>query len=161
MTHFNKLFSPIFLEEKEIRKLLELLFFSHRDFMSITDEALKKIQFSRIHYRIIYFVNKHRKITIRELLQILQITKQSLSHVLDQLVKQNYIDMSVGNDRRTKVLKLTKKGIELEKKLSKIQITKLKNLLQNINENDINSFKKILFTMIDSNGKNIFNKLNE
>ena len=81
--------------------------------------------------------------------------------MLDQLVKQNYIDMSVGNDRRTKVLKLTKKGIELEKKLSKIQITKLKNLLQNINENDINSFKKILFTMIGSNGKNIFNKLNE
>ena len=108
MANFNKLFSPIFLEEKEIRKLLELIFFSHRDFMSITDEALKKIQFSRIHYRIIYFVNK-RKITIRELLQILQITKQSLSHVLDQLVKQNYIDMSVGNDRRTKVLKLTKK----------------------------------------------------
>ena len=81
--------------------------------------------------------------------------------MLDQLVKQNYIDMSVGNDRRTKVLKLTKKGIELEKKLSKIQITKLKNLLQNSDENDINSFKKILFTMIDSNGKNIFNKLNE
>ena len=118
MANFNKLFSPIFLEEKEIKKLLELLFFSHRDFMSITDEALKKIQFSRIHYRIIYFVNK-RKITIRELLQILQITKQSLSHVLDQLVKQNYIDMSVGNDRRTKVLQLTKKGIELEKRLSK------------------------------------------
>ena len=69
--------------------------------------------------------------------------------------------MSVGNDRRTKVLKLTKKGIELEKKLSKIQITKLKNLLQNSDENDINSFKKILFTMIDSNGKNIFNKLNK
>ena len=81
--------------------------------------------------------------------------------MLDQLVKQNYIDMSVGNDRRTKVLKLTKKGIELEKKLSKIQITKLKNLLQNSDENDINSFKKILFTMIDSSGKNIFNKLNE
>ena len=160
MANFNKLFSPIFLEEKEIKKLLELLFFSHRDFMSITDEALKKIQFSRIHYRIIYFVNK-RKITIRELLQILQITKQSLSHVLDHLVKQNYIDMSVGNDRRTKVLKLTKKGIELEKKLSKIQITKLKNLLQNSDESDINSFKKILFTMIGSNGKNIFNKLNE
>ena len=65
MANFNKLFSPIFLKEKEIKKLLELLFFSHRDFMSLTDEALKKKQFSRIHYRIIYFVNKNRIITIR------------------------------------------------------------------------------------------------
>ena len=91
------------------------------------------------------------KITIKEILQILQITKQSLSHVLDQLVKQNYIDMSVGNDRRTKVLKLTKKGIELEKKLSKIQITKLKNLLQNSDESDINSFYDWLKPQLNEN----------
>ena len=161
MTDLNNLFNPLFLDEKEIKKLIELLFFAYRDFTIGPDKILERIQFGRAHHRIIYFVGTQKEITIKELLKILQITKQSLSHVLDQLVKQNYIDMSVGNDRRTKVLKLTKKGIELEKKLSKIQITKLKNLLKNSDENDINSFKKILFTMIGSNGKNIFNKLNE
>ena len=153
MTDLNKLLSPIFLEEKEIRKLIELLFFSYRDFTAGPDEILEKIQFGRAHHRIIYFVGKHNEITIRELLRILKITKQSLSRVLNQLVKRKYINMTVGSDKRTKNLTLTKVGIELEKKLSNIQITKIRNILQNANENDINGFKKILFAMIDSEEK--------
>ena len=161
MTDLNKLLSPIFLEEKEIRKLMELLFFSYRDFTAGPDEILEKIQFGRAHHRIIYFVGKHNEITIKELLKILKITKQSLSRVLNQLVKRKYINMTVGSDKRTKNLTLTKVGIELEKKLSNIQITKIRNILLNACENDINGFKKILFAMIDSEGKIIFNKLNE
>jgi len=155
MTDLNKLLSPIFLEEKEIRKLMELLFFSYRDFTAGPDEILEKIQFGRAHHRIIYFVGKHNEITIKELLKILKITKQSLSRVLNQLVKRKYINMTVGSDKRTKNLTLTKVGIELEKKLSNIQITKIRNILQNANENDINGFKKILFAMIDSEEKKI------
>ena len=153
MTDLNKLLSPIFLEEKEIRKLMELLFFSYRDFTAGPDEILEKIQFGRAHHRIIYFVGKHNEMTIKKLLRILKITKQSLSRVLNQLVKRKYINMTVGSDKRTKNLTLTKVGIELEKKLSNIQITKIRNILQNANENDINGFKKILFAMIDSEEK--------
>ena len=155
MTDLNKFLSPIFLEENEIRKLMELLFFSYRDFTAGPDEILEKIQFGRAHHRIIYFVGKHNEITIKELLKILKITKQSLSRVLNQLVKRKYINMTVGSDKRTKNLTLTKVGIELEKKLSNIQITKIRNILQNANENDINGFKKILFAMIDSEEKKI------
>ena len=161
MADLNKLLSPIFLEEKEIRKLMELLFFSYRDFTAGPDQILEKIQFGRAHHRIIYFVGKHNEITIKELLKILKITKQSLSRVLNELVKRKFINMTVGSDKRTKNLTLTKIGIELEKKLSNIQITKIRNILQKANENDINGFKKILFAMIDSEEKKIFNKLNE
>ena len=150
MTDLNKLLSPIFLEEKEIRKLMDLLFFSYRDFTAGPDEILKKIHFGRAHHRIIYFVEKHKEITIKELLKILQITKQSLSRVLNQLVKQKYINMTVGIDKRTKNLTLTQKGIELEKKLSNIQITKIRNIIQDAEENDVNGFKKILFAMIET-----------
>ena len=160
MTDLNKLLNPIFLEEKEIRKLMELLFFSYRDFAVGPDEILEKIHFGRAHHRTIYFVGKNKEITIKDLLKILQITKQSLSRVLNQLVKQKYINMTVGIDKRTKNLTLTQKGIELEKKLSNIQITKIRNILLNADENNINGFKKILFAMIDSEGKKIFNKLN-
>ena len=161
MTDLNKLLSPIFLEEKEIRKLMELLFFSYRDFTTGPDKILKKIHLGRAHHRVIYFVGKHNNITIKELLEILQITKQSLSRVLDQLVNQEFINMTIGVDKRTRNLTLTEKGIDLENKLSNIQITKIRNTLQNIDENNINSFKKILFELIDSEGKKIFNKLNE
>jgi len=161
MSDINKLLNPLFLKEQEIRKLIELLFFSYRDFTSEPDIVLEKINFSRTHHRIIYFVGKQKKITIKELLKILQIAKQNLSRVLDQLVKNNYINMETGNDKRTKNLTLTEKGLELEKKLSDIQIKKIKKIIRNSEVSDINGFKKILFSMIDSEGKEIFNKLNK
>ena len=88
MTDLNKLLTPLFLSDKEIRKIIELIFFSYRDFTSGPDEILDKINFGRAHHRVIYFVGKREQITIRNLLSILQITKQSLSRVLNQLVKE-------------------------------------------------------------------------
>ena len=161
MTDLNKLINPLFLDEKEIKKLMELLFFSYRDFTAGPDKILNKIKFGRAHHRIIYFVGRKKEITIKELLQILRITKQSLSRVLNELVQEKYIKMTIGFDKRTKKLSLTKTGIELENQLSDIQKEKIKKILINTNENDINGFKKILFAMIDNEGKNIFQKLNE
>ena len=102
MTDLNKLFSPLFLSDTEIRKVIELIFFSYREFTSGPDKILNKINFGRAHHRVIYFVGKKNQITIRDLLEILQITKQSLSRVLNQLVKENYIILSIGKDKRTK-----------------------------------------------------------
>ena len=104
--------------------------------------------------------NPKEKITIKELLSILQITKQSLSRVLNQLVKEKYIILSIGEDKRTKNLSLTKLGIDLENQLSKIQINNIKNIFRKFDESDINGFKKILYAMIDDKNKKIFNEIN-
>ena len=161
MADLNKLLTPLFLSEKEIRKIIELMFFAYRDFTSGPDALLEKINFGRAHHRVIYFVGKKEKITIKELLSILQITKQSLSRVLNQLVKEKYIFLSTGDDKRTKNLLLTKKGIDLENKLSKIQISKIKKIISKAEEKDINGFKRILYDMINEESKIQFNELNE
>ena len=140
MTDLNKLLTPLYLNETEIRKTIELIFFSYRDFTAWPDKILEKINFGRAHHRVIYFVGKQKKITIKELLSILQITKQSLSSVLNQLVKEKFILLSAGIDKRTKNLSLTKKGEDLEKELSTIQINKIRNVLKQFNEKDINGF---------------------
>jgi len=160
MTDLNKLLTPIFLSDKEIRKIIELIFFSYKEFTAGPDEILEKINFGRAHHRVIYFVGKQKQITIRDLLSILKITKQSLSRVLHQLVKSKYILVSTGQDKRTKNLCLTKKGLELEAQLSNIQINKIKNIIKNSNETDINGFKKILYSMIDTNSQKQFDKIN-
>ena len=160
MTDLYKLFTPLFLSEKEIKKIIELMFFSYRDFTSGPDKVLEKIKFGRAHHRVIYFVGKKEKITIRDLLTILQITKQSLSRVLNQLVREKYIFVSIGEDKRTKNLTLTKKGQELENRLSTIQIKKIRKIFKNANENDINGFKIMLYEMIDEKNKIKFNELN-
>ena len=160
MTDLNKLLTPLYLNEIEIRKAIELIFFSYRDFTAGPDKILEKINFGRAHHRVVYFVGKQKKITIKELLSILQITKQSLSRVLNQLVKEKFILVSTGIDKRTKNLSLTKKGEDLEKELSTIQINKIRNVLKQFSEKDINGFKKILYAMIEEKNKKKFDEIN-
>ena len=160
MTDLKKLLTPLYLNETEIRRTIELIFFSYRDFTVGPDKILEKINFGRAHHRVIYFVGKQKKITIKELLLILQITKQSLSRVLNQLVKEKFILVSTGMDKRTKNLSLTKKGVDLEKELSTIQINKIRNVLKQSNEKDINGFKKNLYGMIEEKNKKKFDEIN-
>ena len=161
MADLNNLISPFFLNDKEIRKILELIFFSYRDFTAGPDQILEKLNFGRAHHRVIYFVGKKDKITIKELLAVLKITKQSLSRVLNQLVKEDFIVVSTGLDKRTKNLSLTNSGLSLENELSTIQIQKIKRVLNNFNQEDINGFKKILYEMIEIDNKKTFQHLNE
>ena len=161
MAVLNKLLTPQFLRENEIRKVIELIFFAYRDFTSGPDQILEKLKFGRAHHRVIYFVGKQNDLTIKELLSILQITKQSLSRVLNQLVSEKYINLTTGLDKRTKKLSLTKKGEELEKKLSKIQISKIYNTIKKFDQNEIDAFKKVIFSMIEDKNKKKFEKINK
>ena len=160
MTDLNKILTPLYLSNIEIKKIIELLFFSYREFTLGPDEILNKLSFGRAHHRIIYFVGKQKTITIKDLLAILKITKQSLSRVLNQLVKEKYIIVATGEDKRTKNLSLTKLGIDLENQLSKIQTNNIKNIFRKFDESDINGFKKILYAMINDENKKIFNEIN-
>ena len=161
MTDLNKILTPLYLSNTEIKKIIELLFFSYREFTLGPDEILNKLSFGRAHHRIIYFVGKQKTITIKDLLAILKITKQSLSRVLNQLVKEKYIIVATGEDKRTKNLSLTKLGIDLENQLSKIQTNNIKNIFRKFDESDINGFKKILYAMINDENKKIFNEINK
>ena len=160
MADLNKLLTPLFLNETEIRKVIELIFFSYRDFTSGPDKILDKLNFGRAHHRVIYFVGKQKNLTIKELLSILQITKQSLSRVLNQLVKEKYIILTAGIDKRTKILALTNKGQELEHQLSSIQISKLHNTLKKFNNSEIDAFKKVIFSIIEEKNRNKFAQIN-
>ena len=54
------------------------------------------------------------------------------------------------------------KSINTDRHLDKqITIDKIKSIINDAKESDINGFKKILYSMIDEKSKKIFNKLNE
>ena len=161
MADLNNLLSPFFLSDKEVKKVIELIFFSYRDFTSGPDKILEKLNFGRAHHRVIYFVGKKNHITIKELLVVLQITKQSLSRVLNQLVKEKFIIVSTGVDKRTKKLSLTEKGEKLESELSSIQIKKIRGVINKFSEDNINGFKKMLYEMIEDNNKKTFQEIND
>ena len=109
----------LFLRDDDLRQGIELLFFAYRDFTAKADEMLLQYGFGRAHHRVIYFVGRNPGMTVSELLDILKITKQSLSRVLGQLVRQGFIVQRPGStDRRQRLLSLTDRGAELERKLT-------------------------------------------
>ena len=91
--------------EAELRDAMELLFFSYRDFIGEPDAILSDYDFGRAHHRVIHFVGRNPDITVSDLLGVLKITKQSLSRVLSQLIREDFIKQVPGlTDRRQRLL---------------------------------------------------------
>ena len=72
-------------------RMIELLFFAYREFTTDADSILMRYGFGRAHHRVIYFVGRNPGITVSDLLAILRITKQSLSRVLSDLIREEII----------------------------------------------------------------------
>jgi DNA-binding MarR family transcriptional regulator len=108
----------LFLREEELRLAQDLLFFGYRDFTAGADEILAELGMGRAHHRVLHFVGRRPGITVGDLLGILGITKQSLARVLTPLMEEDYVVQATGrNDRRQRLLSLTPKGQELERRL--------------------------------------------
>ena len=135
--------------EEEVRQGIELLFFAYRDFTAEPDAILAQYGFGRAHHRVIHFVGRHPQMTVSELLAILRITKQSLSRVLGQLVRQNLIVQQPGtHDRRQRLLELTPKGRDLERRLSKPQRVRVANAYRQAGFQAVEGFRKIMLAII-------------
>ena len=107
-------------------ELIEALFFAYRDFVGDADRLLESYKFGRAHHRALHFVNRRPGLTIAELLEILQITKQSLNRVLRDLVEGGFIEARAGAlDRRQRLLHATPKGEALAAELIAVQSARL------------------------------------
>jgi DNA-binding MarR family transcriptional regulator len=149
MPDIKPLVSPTAPTEDEVWQGIELLFFAYRDFTAEPDAILAQHDFGRAHHRVIHFVGRHPQMTVGELLRILRITKQSLSRVLSQLVRQGFIIQRPGvRDRRQRLLDLTSKGRELERQLSEPQRVRVANAYRQVGERAVEGFRKVLLGII-------------
>ncbi len=150
-------FNQLFLREEELRQAMELLFFAYRDFTAEPDVILAKWNFGRAHHRVIYFVGRHPKISVSELLAILKITKQSLSRVLSQLIDDGFITQTPGlRDRRQRLLELTPKGQDLERQLSENQRALIARAYRAAGAPAVDGFRKVLLGMLSEEDRRRF-----
>ncbi len=151
MTDINIQANPLFLREEELRQGIELLFYAYRDFTAEPDVILAKYKFGRAHHRVIYFVGRNRGTTVSELLGILRITKQSLSRVLGQLVREGFIEQRRGvRDRRQRLLHLTDRGVALENQLTETQRQLIARAYREAGAEAVEGYRKVLAGLIDA-----------
>ncbi len=141
--------NPLFLREDELRQGIELLFYAYRDFTAEADAVLRDYGFGRAHHRVIYFVGRNPGMPVSALLDILKITKQSLSRVLGQLLRQGFVQQRPGNDRRQRLLELTPQGAELERRLTEDQRALVARAYRAAGAEAVEGFRRVLFGMIN------------
>ena len=136
--------------DESLRRGIELLFFAYRDFTGDPDEVLTKYGFGRAHHRVLHFVGRDPGMTVSQLLSILKITKQSLSRVLSQLVREGYVRQDQGTrDRRQRLLYLSEKGLDLEGQLSALQRARMTKAYQAAGPGAVAGFQDVLMHLIN------------
>ncbi len=115
--------------EDELREAIELLYFSYRAFTAGPDRILQKRGLGRVHHRILYFISCNPGLSVNELLDVLQISKQALNTPLRQLASMNLVDNArAPHDARVRELRLTAEGKKLEARLSGTQMLQLEEV---------------------------------
>ncbi len=137
-------------QDSDVLELIELFFFAYRDFVGDADRLLENYGFGRAHHRILHFVQRRPGLSIAALLDILQITKQSLNRVLKQLLDEKLVESRAGpSDRRQRLLYLTHTGSELAKELARIQAARFERVLDNMSWKEKENAIEFLYSMID------------
>ena len=150
MTDLKSRPNPLFLRHDQLHQGIELLFYAYRDFTAECDAMLATYGFGRAHHRVIYFVARSPAISVAELLASLRITKQSLSRVLSQLVQEGFISVQKAqSDRRRRLLQLTDKGLELERRLSEVQRARIGAAYRSAGGDAVEGYRKVLLGIID------------
>ena len=150
MADLNSSIDTQFLREEDLRQGIEMLFYAYRDFTGEPDAILDKHGLGRAHHRVIYFVGRNPGITVTELLEILRITKQSLSRVLGHLLEQDFINQRADPaDRRRKQLTLSEKGKALEHALTSTQMDRFARAYREAGAEAVEGFRRVLIGIVE------------
>jgi DNA-binding MarR family transcriptional regulator len=136
--------------DAQAAELVEMLFFAYRDFVQDADVSLAELGFGRAHHRVLHFVGRSPGMTVAQLLDILRITKQSLSRVLKDLLEQGYVMQKEGpEDRRQRLLYLTDTGTVLWQKLIGPQMQRFREAARHLGEDDGGLYRELFLQLID------------
>lgn len=133
---------------------IEAFFLAYRDFIGEPDRILAEIGFGRAHHRVLYFVDRYPGMRVADLLEILQITKQSLARVLRELIRESYIrQLSGETDRRERLLYATDKGSALAVRLTELQKARIEQALSAVGREGAASVADFLMQMAPDAGR--------
>ncbi len=141
----------LYLRENNIKEIIELMLEAYTNSYSDPYDILKKNSFGKAHHRLICTVDTHPGIKVADLIKKLKITKQSLSRVLQELIKKGIVSQSKGDeDGRQRLLHLTEKGKKISDEIFHKQKKRILEAFKNSDSSEVLNFKKVLQKIIGS-----------
>lgn len=108
----------LYLREEQIRLTYEAMLLAWRELSATCEPLQRDNQLGSAHHRVMFLVSTHQGLTMSALLRRLNITKQSLNRVLQELMARGLIEQRADeHDRRLKHLHLTPQGAAIEEEI--------------------------------------------
>jgi|TARA_B100000902_G_C26587588_1_gene564217 DNA-binding MarR family transcriptional regulator len=140
----------LYLEDDQIKQLIEKLFTSYRESFADAKRILDKYSIGIAHHKVLHMLSMYKGITISELLKKLKITKQSLNRVLKDLIKQEIIFFEKDQqDTRVKHIFLNNKGEKIFEEVFLVQKKRIYNALLNSSADEVLNFDNVLKKIIN------------
>ena len=140
----------LYLEDTQLKQLVEKLFTSYRKSFADAKRALDKYSIGIAHHKVLHLLSMYKGITISELLKKLKITKQSLNRVLKDLIKLEVIFFEKDQkDTRVKHILLNNKGEKIFEEVFSAQKKRIYNALLNSSSDQVLNFNNVLKKIIN------------
>jgi DNA-binding MarR family transcriptional regulator len=140
----------LYLEDTQLKRLIERLFTSYRESFGDAKKTLDKYSIGIAHHKVLHLLSIYRGITISELLKKLKVTKQSLNRVLKDLINLEVIFFEKDQkDTRVKHIFLNKKGEKIFEEVFSIQKKRIYNALLNSSSDQVLNFDNVLKKIIN------------
>lgn len=152
--------SPLFLRDEEVRRGMELLFFGYHRLMAKINSILAENGLGHAHYRALYFIGRYPDINVGELLSLLDITKQSLNRITQDLLEKKLVIRTIGrNDRRARLLHLSEQGKTLEVEIFAILRVALVNAYGEAGQEKVAGYWQILQDILPMDDARLLHEL--
>ena len=140
----------LYLEDTQLKQLIEKLFTSYRESFSDAKKTLDKYAIGIAHHKVLHLLSMYKGITISDLLKKLKVTKQSLNRVLKDLIKLDVVFFEKDQkDRRVKHIFLNEKGEKIFDEIFSTQRKRIYNALLNSSSDQVLNFDNVLKKIIN------------
>ncbi|MEG1486896.1 helix-turn-helix domain-containing protein [Lactococcus sp.] len=139
---------------------LALFYFGYRAFIKQEDDLVLSYGIRQVHRRIIFFIGRLPGLTVNELLEVLDISKQALNGPMNELKEKELVYVkSNENDKRIKQLYLTEQGAMLDKRMNENQIKKMRQYFDESGDKTGAFWSKVMELYADEIGEKYVNRL--
>ncbi|MEK9680404.1 MAG: MarR family transcriptional regulator [Pelagibacteraceae bacterium] len=140
----------LYLKEKNLKDVIELLLKSYASLFSDSEQTLKRHSLGKAHHRLIILIDNNPGIKVTKILNMLKVTKQSLNRVLQDLIKKDFIIQKKDEkDGREKKIYLSDRGLEFANNLFNSQKNRVLSAFKKSSPDEVHYFKNVLKRILE------------
>tara|TARA_Y100001958_G_C20907514_1_gene326986 strand:- start:214 stop:657 length:444 start_codon:yes stop_codon:yes gene_type:complete len=135
----------LYLKDEQLKGFIEKIFVTYRESFGDPKKILKKYQLGTAHHKSLHLISFYEGITISQLLKKLNVTKQSLNRVLNDLKKLEFLEFKKGNkDTRVRHIYLSSKGNKIYNEIFFSQKKRIYKAFLNSSAKEVLNFDLVL-----------------